>query len=513
MDDSAAEISSIVEAINKLGIGWSLCFIGEDQAAKLGALTQDLKRSPSSTGDGKRIASGFSYWGIGPTIAWLNACKDHLYPVMKESITSFGSLWTQLEPDLNSHQYHYVSLGVGTGEKDKTIILDLYKTHPSLFYFPVDMSPEMLRLGAREALGGTLLPRSNMVPVQIDFSFLDNIRELRELLDRIAGKQPILFALLGNTLSNFEEDHELLRTISHLIRAEDRLLLEVAYTDSLTEEAQHKATLEYDNSRMFKEFVSSALLQNTDLHLDIDSVSFQGCAEGDRAILIKSIYRNQTGSPIRLTLPDRTTVDFLSDDTIRIATMRKYTRKGIDQMIAECGFQLINRAHKEFPHQRGAYRFGTEVMLLSHLHNQPAPAKEWDIFLAHPSNEKQLAEQLYGLLHDRCSVFMDSKSLKPGDDWDIELPKAQQRSLMTVVLVSSHTDKAHYQREEITAALDMARREEGGHRVVPIFCDEEARQHPPYGLRLKNGILLPPGGDMRNVAEQLLSLIAGLKKA
>jgi hypothetical protein len=30
-----------------------------------------LERAPfSASGDGKQITSGFSYWGIGPTIAW-----------------------------------------------------------------------------------------------------------------------------------------------------------------------------------------------------------------------------------------------------------------------------------------------------------------------------------------------------------------------------------------------------------------------------------------------------------
>ncbi|HAZ44689.1 MAG TPA: hypothetical protein DDW76_37510 [Cyanobacteria bacterium UBA11369] len=70
-------------------LGWTLCFIGDSQQTKLAELVQELKGDFSQTGDGKQILSGFSYWGIGPTIAWDKTCADPFYPVMKESIQSF----------------------------------------------------------------------------------------------------------------------------------------------------------------------------------------------------------------------------------------------------------------------------------------------------------------------------------------------------------------------------------------------------------------------------------------
>src|SRR5947209_738393 len=142
MSEPTVELNKITEAINKLGIGWSLCFIGEDQASKLGTLANDLKKGMSETGDEKQIASGFSYWGIGPTIAWIMACKDRLYPVMSQSIRHFSNLWDQTLSSLDPQSYHYVSLGVGTGEKDSLILQNLYRMNPGLYYFPVDMSPE-----------------------------------------------------------------------------------------------------------------------------------------------------------------------------------------------------------------------------------------------------------------------------------------------------------------------------------------------------------------------------------
>ena len=157
---------------------------------------------------------------------------------MNQSIRNFSSLWDQARASLDPQNYHYVSLGVGSGEKDGLILRDLHPMNAGLYYFPVDMSPEMLRMGGREAMKNTQVERSKLLPVQIDFSLDENAAELRDLLDRILGDAPILFSLLGNTLSNFEYDVSLLSTISLLIKPKDRLLLEVAFTDSLSDEAQ-----------------------------------------------------------------------------------------------------------------------------------------------------------------------------------------------------------------------------------------------------------------------------------
>jgi hypothetical protein len=67
---------------------------------------------------------------------------------------------------------------------------------------------------------------------------------------------------------------------------------------------------------------------------------------------------------------------------------------------------------------------------------------EWDFFLAHAGADKETAESLYEYLVDKCRVFLDSRCLRLGDDWDTELATAQRRSLVTVVLVSINTAAA-----------------------------------------------------------------------
>jgi hypothetical protein len=75
--------------------------------------------------------------------------------------------------------------------------------------------------------------------------------------------------------------------------------------------------------------------------------------------------------------------------------------------------------------------------------------KDWDFFIAHAGPDKEIAEQLYDLLVPSARVFLDSRCLKLGDNWDEELGSAQDRALVTIVLVTDKTDDAYYQREEI----------------------------------------------------------------
>ena len=358
-------VKLLENSINETGLGWTLCFIGEDQSNKLAELTQELRGEFSATGDGKEILSGFSYWGIGPTIAWDHACNDRFYLVMKESIESFRYRWHQINANnIKDQKYHYVSLGVGTGEKDQHILNLLFNANPDFLYFPVDMSSEMLRLGVQRATRGSQLQGSHVLPIQVDFSIERNVDELRKLLDRVINNSPVLFSLLGNTLANFQQDTELLQTISKLMRSEDRLLLEVAITEEINEEAAQNAAKEYAKTKSFKEFVTSALLQNSDLHIDLNSVFFEGIVEVDRGILIKILYRNLTGNKIEVTLPDRSVMNFEDQDTIRLYLTRKYTSNGIEKTISDCNLVLVDRLHTVLE-PRLKNGFGMDLILIA----------------------------------------------------------------------------------------------------------------------------------------------------
>lgn len=360
-------IEGLGTMLQETNFAWSLNLIGEDQAAKLATLIGDLRRDFSRTGAGKRITSGFLYLGTEPALAWANACRDHQYPFMKKSIESFDARWCHIfQAGLGGESYHYVSLGPGDGQKDAVILRDLRRDNPRLSYIPVDMSMEMLRLGVHALTHQLKLSRSRILSVQLDFSSLDNVAELRCLLDGLFGKQPILFSLLGNTMTNFEDDTELLGMLAEqLLRPQDKFLLEVATTRQLNNALAHEAVKEYENSRTFREFATSALMHSTDLQIDMDSILFEGQVENDRALLMNITYPNKTGRDIRMTLPDRTNVLFPHEDTIHLCISRKYAEQYIDSMLAESGVQKVAGSPLCFGGAHHGNQFGMDLFLLA----------------------------------------------------------------------------------------------------------------------------------------------------
>lgn len=364
--DRSPLMSSLETVLEETDFAWSLGLVGEDQASKLATLTGDLRRRASTTGDGKRITSGFSYLGTEPAIAWVNACRDHLYPVMKQSIESFDRRWCNIRPLLDGRPYHYVSLGPGDGQKDAVVLHHLRRDNAELCYVAVDMSAEMLRLGVHALTRQLKLSRSRILPVQLDFSAPDNVAELRRLLHGLFGEEAILYSLLGNTMANFENDTELLRMLAEqLLRPQDRFVLELATTSQLDDVLAQGAAEEYERSRTFREFVTSALMHYTNLNIDMDSVLVQGSVQEGRALIIKVIYQNRADGKIRITLPDRTDVPFPQQDTIRLYLSRKYARDGLDTLLAESGVHKLHSSHFEFTGgTRSGLGFGTELLVL-----------------------------------------------------------------------------------------------------------------------------------------------------
>jgi hypothetical protein len=133
-------------------------------------------------------------------------------------------------------------------------------------------------------------------------------------------------------------------------------------------------------------------------------------------------------------------------------------------------------------------------------------------FIAHAGRDTARAEALYDVLHPGVSCFLDKRDLLPGDDWDIELPKAQRLALATVVLVSASTEPAYYLREEIASAIAYQRADPERHRLIPVYLDGRPRldEMVPYGLRVKHSLDMAEIG-LGGVAAELRRLAARLQ--
>lgn len=88
--------------------------------------------------------------------------------------------------------------------------------------------------------------------------------------------------------------------------------------------------------------------------------------------------------------------------------------------------------------------------------------KTWDFVSSHMPLLKHAADIPYQHLSNNFTVFLDSRSLAPGDAWDTGLAAAQSDAPITVVLLSANTPAAYDQREEVAAAIAMARDDAAG---------------------------------------------------
>jgi len=345
--------------------GWLLYLIGEDQPIRLARLIRELVRGADTSGRGKRILPAYAYQGVGPTIAWCNACDDRMYPVMRQGIQSFSDRWSKLAPSVGDVAYHYVSLGPGNGDKDRIAITHLAARNPQFCYVPVDASAEMLQQAVQQIL--RVVPgmdSARILPIQLDFSDIDNLSVLRQVLTSSLDSEPLVVGLLGNTLATFDDDLVLLRSIrDYLLLPDDRLVLDMATSRRLDETAAGQASDEYRDSLLFREFATSSLQHYTDLAVDIDSVSFVGEIDPDRSLKVRVIYRNETGSEIRIMLPNRTVVKFPANDTIRLALTRKYYLEIVESLVCRQGLRIIEAVHEESTSARQS--FGLSVMLMA----------------------------------------------------------------------------------------------------------------------------------------------------
>jgi L-histidine Nalpha-methyltransferase len=342
---------------------------GGDYREELRRLVAGLTpHEPNPNGDGRFISSGHGYWGVGPTIAWRTACTDPLYKVGHVSVEEFADGWDAL-CSTAGHKLPgtYVSLGPGTGEKDVTVLASLVQTATEVRYVGVDMSTEMLR-SPLETHGAVAEVLSHAVRIQCDFSLPAEVRRLRTRLNRRVGKDtPILFSLLGNTLANFSDDQDLLTSLVNglMTHDEDRLLLEVATSTRIDRDASRKAAEEYRGSRLFLDWVTSALAAYTkNLAIDHRAVRFLEDVEPRRALVLKVVYANTSRDEIDISLANESSFAFPPGDTIRLELTRKYHPDAVLDLVAKASLAVCGEPHlTELDDDDGRDEFGLELVL------------------------------------------------------------------------------------------------------------------------------------------------------
>jgi formylglycine-generating enzyme required for sulfatase activity len=97
------------------------------------------------------------------------------------------------------------------------------------------------------------------------------------------------------------------------------------------------------------------------------------------------------------------------------------------------------------------------------------------VFLCHASGDKPAVRELYQrLCAEGIDAWLDEEKLLPGQDWELEIPKAVRDSHVVIVCLSpSSITKAGYVQKEIKVALDEADKQpEGAIFLIPARLEE-----------------------------------------
>ena len=131
----------------------------------------------------------------------------------------------------------------------------------------------------------------------------------------------------------------------------------------------------------------------------------------------------------------------------------------------------------------------------------------------HAGADTAAAEELFDLLAPDVKAWLDARSLLLGDEWPVEIPRAQRASLATVILVSARADRAYYLRDEIHTAIALHRTVPDEHRAVAVFLDGRPADPMavPYGLRVLHSLDAVAEGGLPGVARKLRELVAALR--
>ena len=233
-----------------------------------------------------------------------------------------GSIIAAVQPS------HLIELGSGASRKTRVLLDALQRDQPRPVYVPIDVSGGMLRQSATALRAA--YPRLRVHGLVADFE--DGLPPLPHGRRRLA-------AYLGSSIGNFEPptDRRLLRAIASRLQVGDALLLGVDLVKAA-------ATLEaaYDDAAgLTAEFNRNILrVLNRELGADFrpdlfDHVAFFNPA----AAQVEMHLRAREAHAVSITALDLV-VEFAAGETIHTECSRKFTRAGVEALLASSGFRL-----------------------------------------------------------------------------------------------------------------------------------------------------------------------------
>lgn len=128
---------------------------------------------------------------------------------------------------------------------------------------------------------------------------------------------------------------------------------------------------------------------------------------------------------------------------------------------------------KTIHQQKKEWHSESQPTIMQPVHQESG--RSLKVFLCHSSGDKPIVRELYNRLQKgKLRPWLDEKMLLPGQDWQLEIPKAVRDSDVVIVCISKRSiNKEGYLQKELRIALDVAdEKPEGAIFIIPLRLEE-----------------------------------------
>lgn len=275
----------------------------------------------------RQLPDYFLYLGDSGVRNWLTLSSSEQFTVASR----LTDLLRQSIPSIARHlsgRFNLVSIGVGSGEKER-ILLEALIQRGAPAYYPVDISSQMVD-EALKTVADINVDKTGMVALLEDLALL-----------RPFWNPPILLCLLGNNFCNYDPDH-LLETVHGQIESNDLFLFDCHLFPALRE-----------GEEAGREQIERAYRSQLNVRFNIDPLVQRGL-DPDNCIFhlellpmdtsLGTVYR--TSKWLQILRDARIScgsseVSLAAGDIIRLGFTYKYTCQQVQGYLQQHGFQAV----------------------------------------------------------------------------------------------------------------------------------------------------------------------------
>jgi hypothetical protein len=281
---------------------------------------------------GQPIPTYYAYLTHHGYLNWVRLTEDHRYTYYRSSVelceTNAAEICAEIVRAAGRTNLDYVSLGPGTGSKDRALISGLVAVEPDgepPVYYPYDINPAMIVHAIQTVLSGELEDRVYVKGIIAPFDSLGLFSYVYK--DR-AG--PNVLALLGNTLGNMSDDSGFLETLfNNGMWPGDVLLLEVRC--HVDRDAVHAPGIGEELKKRFNFGPLEILGASYDDHRDLITIR----RERSRSVIPNTVTTVTRCEQVRC--GGKTWHD------VRLAYVHEYSEDDLDQVITDVGFTILRK--------------------------------------------------------------------------------------------------------------------------------------------------------------------------